>query len=633
MYLKIDNYTDFTLKIKKAYEDDEDFDDKWCNVTLTIKNEYFNYDTFNNEILLESEIKFLIKELYKLVKGKLRKRETIDFMEPDLEFELMPSKDIYGSITNIRINLFYDGVLSADYYNLCLNIEETKKIMLYLNTVIPTIDFKDMKYEDTKDDNYCYVTIKYDDYEGDKTYAYILTKDISQTNVGDKVLVDRAGNTVIGSVVSKNFYDECNVPYPIRLTKEVIKTLKNPEDYEEYYFGKNKKFKCPCCGYYTLNEVNKYEVCPVCNWEDDPIQRKNPNDDEGTNKISLNLAKENYNKYYAVKKEFVRKVRYPELNETIYYGKYNSIDDICDVLYFGTIEEIKYVIKGLEIEYSFGKETAGFSIKIKKLGVTIKGKGRKNPDYNCIKYLGDKFSYKEIINKELIKICPKCNKELVEIVYGFPLGDVFEKAERKEIYFGGCCKTIGEKQPRYHCYNCNRNYYRDLTSCENSNGNDLNCSVKNNSQKEKMIIGYYGQSFFGGGTYIKLSTDKNKSDKYKIEYLHSAVPNYIENAEKYISKYETIDIDSSCFYKDYKNKLTEKEIDENVHIIKLEEFINSINLKKMSKKEYNDEDVFDGLCWYFYIMENDKAYNINGYEKMPEKLKNIVKYLEKIARN
>lgn len=31
----------------------------------------------------------------------------------------------------------------------------------------------------------------------------------------------------------------------------------------------NKRFKCPCCGYPTLNERVAYDVCILCNWEVD----------------------------------------------------------------------------------------------------------------------------------------------------------------------------------------------------------------------------------------------------------------------------------------------------------------------------------------------------------------------------
>ncbi|BCZ48905.1 hypothetical protein psyc5s11_49720 [Clostridium gelidum] len=30
-----------------------------------------------------------------------------------------------------------------------------------------------------------------------------------------------------------------------------------------------KKFKCPCCGYPTLDEKSNYDICIICNWEDD----------------------------------------------------------------------------------------------------------------------------------------------------------------------------------------------------------------------------------------------------------------------------------------------------------------------------------------------------------------------------
>ena len=30
-----------------------------------------------------------------------------------------------------------------------------------------------------------------------------------------------------------------------------------------------KKYKCPCCGYYTLeDEEGHFDICPVCFWED-----------------------------------------------------------------------------------------------------------------------------------------------------------------------------------------------------------------------------------------------------------------------------------------------------------------------------------------------------------------------------
>lgn len=69
---------------------------------------------------------------------------------------------------------------------------------------------------------------------------------------------------------------------------------------------------CPCCGYRTLDgEEGNNEICPVCFWEDDPIQRKDPHYWGGANHVSLVEARKNYEKYGAVEERFVRFVRKP----------------------------------------------------------------------------------------------------------------------------------------------------------------------------------------------------------------------------------------------------------------------------------------------------------------------------------
>lgn len=78
-----------------------------------------------------------------------------------------------------------------------------------------------------------------------------------------------------------------------------------------------KKYPCPCCGYLTLDEEpGNYDICPVCYWEDDPVQRREPDEPGGANgDISLNQAKRNYKKYGAVEKRFIKKVRKPKREE------------------------------------------------------------------------------------------------------------------------------------------------------------------------------------------------------------------------------------------------------------------------------------------------------------------------------
>jgi anaerobic ribonucleoside-triphosphate reductase len=55
-----------------------------------------------------------------------------------------------------------------------------------------------------------------------------------------------------------------------------------------------KLFKCPCCGSLTLSEMGGYEICPVCNWEDDPIQSADPDYAGGANRQSLNHARQTW---------------------------------------------------------------------------------------------------------------------------------------------------------------------------------------------------------------------------------------------------------------------------------------------------------------------------------------------------
>lgn len=60
--------------------------------------------------------------------------------------------------------------------------------------------------------------------------------------------------------------------------------------------GEKVKFRCPCCGNYTLNEqpLGTYEICMICNWEDDEIQYNNSTYAGGANVLCLNDARKLY---------------------------------------------------------------------------------------------------------------------------------------------------------------------------------------------------------------------------------------------------------------------------------------------------------------------------------------------------
>lgn len=78
------------------------------------------------------------------------------------------------------------------------------------------------------------------------------------------------------------------------------------------------KYKCPCCGFYTLQEKanGTYEICPVCFWEDDPIQLHDEKYEGGANKVSLMQAQKNYQMFGASEKEWIEHVRSPKEDET-----------------------------------------------------------------------------------------------------------------------------------------------------------------------------------------------------------------------------------------------------------------------------------------------------------------------------
>jgi hypothetical protein len=81
-------------------------------------------------------------------------------------------------------------------------------------------------------------------------------------------------------------------------------------------FLKNEKQKCcpcPCCGFLTMTGPARdtYDICPVCDWEDDEVQYKHPNREGGANTVSLNQARANYAKFGAKTMEASSDVRSP----------------------------------------------------------------------------------------------------------------------------------------------------------------------------------------------------------------------------------------------------------------------------------------------------------------------------------
>lgn len=56
------------------------------------------------------------------------------------------------------------------------------------------------------------------------------------------------------------------------------------------------KHPCPVCGKSYFSSKHSFEICPICGWEDDAIQERDPNFEGGANHLSLNQAKLRYRK-------------------------------------------------------------------------------------------------------------------------------------------------------------------------------------------------------------------------------------------------------------------------------------------------------------------------------------------------
>jgi hypothetical protein len=77
-------------------------------------------------------------------------------------------------------------------------------------------------------------------------------------------------------------------------------------------------FACLCCGSLTLSEEppGTHAICPVCFWEDDPEQGRNPDAIGGANTTTLAEARRNYETFGASERRFVDNVRQPSVAET-----------------------------------------------------------------------------------------------------------------------------------------------------------------------------------------------------------------------------------------------------------------------------------------------------------------------------
>lgn len=77
------------------------------------------------------------------------------------------------------------------------------------------------------------------------------------------------------------------------------------------------KYPCPCCGYKTLDEKppGTYDICPICFWEDDPVQFSDPDYEGGANVVSLRQAQRSFLEIGVSEFRFKENARTPQSGE------------------------------------------------------------------------------------------------------------------------------------------------------------------------------------------------------------------------------------------------------------------------------------------------------------------------------
>lgn len=104
---------------------------------------------------------------------------------------------------------------------------------------------------------------------------------------------------------------------------------------------KKKRYNCPCCGALSLDEENSFNICSLCNWEDDPLQKEKPNLGGGANIMSLKEAKKFFNEEILYQELIGHDHYCPLFDEKIADGLcYEIIMVTAKVLAFGAVPEI-----------------------------------------------------------------------------------------------------------------------------------------------------------------------------------------------------------------------------------------------------------------------------------------------------
>ena len=71
------------------------------------------------------------------------------------------------------------------------------------------------------------------------------------------------------------------------------------------------RYRCSCCGFFTLPDPSpgSLEICSVCFWQDDMVGFTEPCTAVGPNKVSLQEARTNFERFGATERRLVAYAR------------------------------------------------------------------------------------------------------------------------------------------------------------------------------------------------------------------------------------------------------------------------------------------------------------------------------------
>lgn len=190
-------------------------------------------------------------------------RET----DADEKIDINNMREIYV-ISACDEDSFDENITIKEIMNLHLHdhryfVTEDEKIVYLYNVKTELLDEKYIiKYSDndiTNDDKiYYYLTVKYEEHYSNKEYNYI--SDDTSVKVGDRVLVDMAGELVIADVLETAFYDKFEAPFPVHKTKRIIKKVDDDFDIDDIEFYDEENDNLPYNVLYMNIDDTNFEL-------------------------------------------------------------------------------------------------------------------------------------------------------------------------------------------------------------------------------------------------------------------------------------------------------------------------------------------------------------------------------------